>query len=339
MTHTPIEITYLGGPDIEKLNLTDAEILSAIETSLIAQGQGNTVIEPRSHLIPSGDFGGHFNILRGYIGGLDGPDGLAGVKVVGDYHDNYKRGLPSELALLNLMDAATGVPRAIIDASKITDMRTGAITAIGAKHLAPSNPKVLGHIGARGTAYWNVRLLDSLFDFEEIRVHSRRPESREAFAAKLEADLGKPIVVTDNWRDCLDQADIMVEASRLVEPQPLFKTEWVKPGALVIPYGTHSTVEDNLPDIMDKVVVDEWSQCLIGPFGCFRRHVDRGQISAETIHGELGQICAGNLVGRESDDETILLWHRGLSTSDIALGYAMLQKAGALGLGIQLPYR
>lgn len=339
MTHTPINITYLGGPDIEKLDLTDAEILSAIETSLIAQGQGNTVIEPRSHLIPSGDFGGHFNILRGYIGGLDGPDGLAGVKVVGDYHDNYKRGLPSELALLNLMDAATGVPRAIIDASKITDMRTGAITAIGAKHLAPSKPKVLGHIGARGTAYWNVRLLDSLFDFEEIRVHSRRPESREAFAAKLEADLGKPIVVTDNWRDCLDQADIMVEASRLVEPQPLFKTEWVKPGALVIPYGTHSTVEDNMPDIMDKIVVDEWSQCLIGPFGCFRRHVDRGQISAETIHGELGQICTGTLPGRESDDETILLWHRGLSTSDIALGYAMLQKAEALDLGIQLPYR
>ncbi|MEM7342768.1 MAG: ornithine cyclodeaminase family protein [Chloroflexota bacterium] len=334
-----IEITYLGGPDIEALALTDAEILTAIENSLIAQGKGETVIEPRAHLIPNAEFRGHFNVLRGYISSLGGEGGLAGVKIVGDYVDNYKIGFPSELALLNLMDARTGAPVAIIDASAITDMRTGAITAVGAKHLAPPNPKVLGHIGARGTAYWNVRLLDHLFDFEEIRVHSRRPESREDFGSRLEADLGKPVIVTDNWRDCLEGADIMVEASRLDEPYPHFKTEWVKKGALVIPYGTHSTVEDDLPDIMDKIVVDDWGQCLIGPFGCFRRHVDSGQITQETIHGELGQICGGNIPGRERADETILLWHRGLSTSDIALGYAMLQKAEAMGLGKVLPYR
>lgn len=334
-----IEITYLGGPDIKKLNFSDAEILEAIENSLVAQGNGETVIEPRAHLMPNPDFNGHFNVLRGYISSLGGEGGLAGVKIVGDYVDNYKIGFPSELAMLNLMDARTGAPRAIVDASAITDMRTGAVTAIGAKHLARKDSKVLGHIGARGTAYWNVRLLDHLFDFEEIRVHSRRPESREAFAAKLTADLGKPIIVTDNWRDCLNGADIMVEASRLNEPYPHFKTEWVKKGALVVPYGTHSAVEDNLPDIMDKVVVDDWGQCLIGPFGCFRRHVDSGQISRESIHGELGQVCNGNIAGRESDDETILLWHRGLSTSDIALGYAMLQKAEAMGLGMRLPYR
>ena len=66
-------------------------------------------------------------------------------------------------------------------------MRTGAVTAIGAKYLARKGSRVLGHIGARGTAYWNVRLLDRLFDFDEIRVHSRRPESRDAFAARLSA--------------------------------------------------------------------------------------------------------------------------------------------------------
>ncbi len=331
-----LELTYLNAADVKALNLTDAEILSAIEGSLVAQGNDQTVIGPRAHLIPDREtINGHFNVLRGYIA----PYGLAGVKVVGDYVDNYKKGLPSELATLILMDAQTGAPVAFIDASLITDIRTGAITAIGAKHLAPKNPKILGHIGARGTAYWNVRLLDHLYDFEEIRVHSRRPESREAFAAKLEADLGKPIVVTDNWEDCLKGADIMVEASRLNQPTPLFKTEWIKPGSLVIPYGTHSTVEDNLPDIASKFVVDDWGQCLVGPFGCFRRHVDSGQVTQDTIHGELGQICAGNLPGRESDDETIILWHRGLSTSDIALGYGMLEKAKKMGIGQTLTFR
>ena len=70
-------------------------------------------------------------------------------------------------------------------------MRTGAMTAVGAKYLARKNSKVLGHIGARGTSYWNVRLLDHLFDFDEIRVHSRRKDSREAFAATALAGPGQ----------------------------------------------------------------------------------------------------------------------------------------------------
>lgn len=88
------------------------------------------------------------------------------------------------------MDPTNGVPRAIVDGPHLTGMRTRAVTAVGAKHLARPGSKVLAHIGARGTAYWNVRLLDHLFHFDEIRVHSRRPESRGAFAARLIRDLG-----------------------------------------------------------------------------------------------------------------------------------------------------
>ena len=99
------------------------------------------------------------------------------------------------------------------------------------------------------------------------------------------------------------------------------------------PYGTMSTVEDDIHEHMDKIVVDDWGQCLIGPFGCLRRHVDSGKITQQSIHGELGEICAGKKPGRETDSETCLFWHRGLSTSDIALGAAMLEKADRLGIG------
>ncbi|WP_454857393.1 ornithine cyclodeaminase family protein [Rhizobium binxianense] len=330
----PIYIDYLNAFDIEALDLTDDEILAAIETSLAAQGRGETVIEPRVHLEPDARFHGHFNVLRGYVA----PIGLAGIKVVGDYVDNYKLGYPSEFGVLNLFDPRTGVPKAILDATVITDMRTGAVTALGARHLARKGSKVLGHIGARGTAYWNVRLLDHLFDFDEIRVHSRRPESRDAFAAKLEADLGKKITVTDNWRDCVEGADIVVEASRLSAPEPMLKTEWIKKGAFVVPYGTMSGVELSLTDIMDKLVVDDWGQCKAGKFGSLRAHVETGRLSEETLHAELGQVVAGLKPGRESDDETILLWHRGLSLSDIALGHALLSKARSANIGQRLRF-
>lgn len=330
-----IHIRYLNHRDIQVLSMSDREILDAVEGGLRAQGRGEAVIEPRMHLVPEKDYPGHFNVLRGYLR----PLGLAGVKVVGDFYRNYEVGLPSELALLNLFDPKTGTPVAVIDASDITDMRTGAVTAIGAKHLARKDSRVLGHIGARGTSYWNVRLLDSIFGFEEIRVHSRRPESREAFAAQLEKDLNKKIMVTVDWESCVKGADIVVEASRLAAPEPLLKTSWIKKGACVIPYGTMSAVELSLTDIMNKMVMDDWGQARSGPFGALREHVDRGRLSEKTLHAELGQIVAGLKPGRERDDETTLFWHRGLSLSDIALGAAMLDKAKRLGVGQDLLYR
>jgi ornithine cyclodeaminase len=333
MTDT-LMLDFLNGPDVAALALTDDEIIDAVEAGLSAQGRGETVLEPRMHLQPDPAFNGHFNVLRGYIAPLS----VAGVKIVGDYVDNYKRGLPSEMGLLNLFDPHTGAPVAVIDAAGLTDMRTGAVTAIGARYLARRESRILGHIGARGTAYWNVRLLDRLFHFDEIRVHSRRTESRQSFADRLGRDLGKPIIATDDWESCVRGADIVVEASRLASPAPLLKTDWIERGTLVIPYGTMSAVELTLTDIMDKIVVDDWGQCKSGQFGSLRAHVNAGKLSADTLHAELGEIVAGRKPGRETDDETILLWHRGLALSDIALGAAMLDKAHRLGIGQRLRY-
>ena len=211
--------------------------------------------------------------------------------------------------------------------------------AIGAKHLARKSSRVLGHVGARGTAYWNVRLLDRLFGFDEIRVHSRRAQSRDAFAARLARDLGKPVMATSDWESCVRGADIVVEASRLPKPEPLLKTEWIAKGALVVPYGTMSAVELSLTDIMDKVVVDDWGQCRKGlPFGALRQHVESDRLTQANLHAELGEIVAGAKPGRQSDDETILFWHRGLSITDIALGAALLAKARRQSVGQVLRY-
>ncbi len=142
----PIYVVFLNRLDIEELALTDDEILAAIETSLAAQGRGQTVIEPRVHLSPA-QANGHFNVLRGAIAA---PVDRAGIKVVGDFVDNYKLGFPPSSASCCCSIRETGAPQAILDGAGITDMRTGAMTAIGAKYLARQNSKVLGHIGARG---------------------------------------------------------------------------------------------------------------------------------------------------------------------------------------------
>jgi ornithine cyclodeaminase len=330
-----VDIRFLSARDVEELSLTTADVLEAVEASLRAQGEGEVVLEPREHLVPDPAFHGHFNLLRAYVR----PLGVAGVKVVGDYADNYRIGLPSELALLTLYDPRTGVPLAIVDATEITERRTGAVTAIGARHLARRDAKVLGHIGARGTAFSNVTMLDFEFDFEEIRVTSRRPESRGAFGAALEEALGKRVEVVESAEEAVRGADIVVEATRLIEPAPILRTEWIGAGALVVPYGTVSAVELSLTRVMDKIVVDDWQQCRQGRFGALRPHVERGLLSQANLHAEIGQIVAGARSGRDRDDERILFWHRGLATTDLAVGHLLYERAVEHGVGTVLHYR
>jgi alanine dehydrogenase len=331
-------IRFLSGPDIDSLGLAYADIVDAVQDAVAAHGRDRALVEPRVHLSPDNDGAGHFNVLRGHLPDL-GAGGVSGIKVVGDFVTNYTRGLPSELGLLTLYDPATGLPLSIMDATMITAARTGAMTAVGARYLARRDARVLGHVGARGTAFWNVVLLDAEFDLAQIRVTSRRPESREAFAAELAAVTSTPVTVTATADEAFDGADILVEASRLTRPEPLLRTALVAPGAFVVPYGTISAVEADLLDVMDKVVVDDWAESQSGRLGALRSHVDRGALSERTLHAELGQIVAGLRPGREHDSERILLWHRGLAILDIAVGQLILDRAQQAGTGTMLRYR
>jgi ornithine cyclodeaminase len=104
-----------------------------------------------------------------------------------------------------------------------------------------------------------------------------------------------------DWQSCVEGADIVVEASRLSAPTPMLKTEWIKKGALVIPYGTMSAVELDLTDIMDKIVVDDWGQCKTASSAPFAPMLSR-QAHRENASCELGQIVAGVKTGRQRDE-------------------------------------
>ena len=312
---TTLEILFLSAEDVAGLDLGAGEVLDAVERGLRAHGEGSVVMPPKDHLSLEQRYRGHFNILKGYVEELD----LAGVKVIGDYVDNHRHDLPSELALLTLYRAETGAPLAILDATELTWMRTGAVSAIGARHLARPASRTLGHIGARGTARYNLRYLDHLYDLETIRVTSRRPESRERFAEEMTEALGKPVVAVDTVQEAVEGADIVVDATRLSEEQTLVRTEWIRPGALVMPYGAVRSTDPDLPLVADKFVVDDWEQAAASEFGHYYRLIADGSLRREHVHAEIGQIVAGLAPGREREDETIVFWHRGFAVSDIAV--------------------
>ena len=325
-----VAFRYLDRAQVTALMPPHAELVRVVEAGLAAHGRRDVVLPPKAHIELDERYNGHFNVLVGWAGHVD----RAGVKVTGDYVDNWKHGLPSEVALLTLYEPRTGVPVAFLDATHITAWRTGAVTAAGARHLAPPNPKVLGHIGARGSAFPNLALLASQFSFDEVRIHSKRAESRERLAERARKELGLNARAVDSVETCVRGADIVVEATRLEQPELLVRDEWLKPNVLLVCYGWKMVVDPRTVLGAHKVVVDDWTQCTKG--GQLHPMIERGELTREKVHAEIGEIAAGLKAGRTSPSERIVFWHRGFAISDIVVGHAVLARAEAQGVGTML---
>ncbi|MGE3877102.1 MAG: ornithine cyclodeaminase family protein [Parvibaculaceae bacterium] len=325
-----VEFTFLDQAEVASLIPDFGEVMRVVEEGLRAHGRKDVVLPPKSHILLDDRYNGHFNVLTGYVGPID----TAGVKVIGDYVDNIDHDLPSEVAMLTLYDPRTGVPRCVMDATSLTWLRTGAVTGIGARHLARRNSRILAHIGARGTAFANIKAIASAHPIDEVRITSKRKETREALARQVEEELGIDAVALADIADTVLDADIVVEATRLEKPQVLVRDEMMKPGSLLITYGWVMAVDPDLPLKADKLVVDDWRQCCEG--GTFHPLIRDGKLTRDHLHAEIGEIVDGARPGRESDKERIVFWHRGFAVSDIVLGQHILEQADARRLGRRL---
>jgi len=240
-----LDLLFLTRRETAALTPSLPQVMDIVETGLKAHGAGDVVLPPKGHIHLDERYNGHFNILMGYAGPID----TAGVKVIGDYVDNYRHGLPSEIAILTLYDPSTGIPLCIMDATDLTWLRTGAVTGIGARRLAAPGAKILAHIGARGTAAANIRAIASTFDLSEIRIASKRSETRDELARLIEKELKVKALSVARIEDALADADIIVEATRLEAPQVLIEDRMIKQGALLITYGWIMAVDPSLPGV------------------------------------------------------------------------------------------
>jgi len=169
-----VAFRYLDRAQVATLMPPPADLIRIVAEGLAAHGRKDVVMPPKAHIDLDERYNGHFNVLAGWAGHI----GRAGVKVTGDYVHNWRHGLPSEVALVTIYDPRSGVPLAVMDATHLTAWRTGAVTAAGARHLAPAHPRILGHIGARGSAFPNIALLESQYAFDEVRIHILAPGLR-----------------------------------------------------------------------------------------------------------------------------------------------------------------
>jgi len=132
----------LSNNDIINLNITQEEIIEAIEKVLILHTNKKTIMSPKKSIIPKNNE--FFTSMPCYISSYN----LAGIKWISRCPDNKYKNLPKIIGSFILNDSKTGILLAFMDANWITAMRTGAIAGLTVKYCASKNSKVLSIIGA-----------------------------------------------------------------------------------------------------------------------------------------------------------------------------------------------
>jgi ornithine cyclodeaminase/alanine dehydrogenase-like protein (mu-crystallin family) len=293
-----------------------SDLIDAMQTALAAFSAGEVIQPVRTAL----EFGprAFFAVMPA----CDPAGGLVGAKLVTVVPDNVAKGLPSHQAIIALFDRATGGLLAVLDGRYITEARTAAVSAVSARLLAREDAHTLAIIGSGVQATSHLEALPLVRDLHEIRVWSPNRANAHTFAANA-----GNVRATASAEEAVRGADIVVLATSAVTP--VIRNEWVAPGTHVIAVGACRPNQREMEGALlgrAKVVVDSRAAALVES-GDILLAIGEGHITAENIHGELGEIAGGRKTARESSAEITIFKSLGLAIEDVVSGGLAYRRA------------
>lgn len=296
------------------------QINSAIEHAFADHGNDLVSMPPKMYvMLPQGDF----RTMPAYLPSL----GVAGVKVVNVHPHNPERGLPTVMALTILLDIPTGKPEAIINATQLTDMRTGAAGAIACKYLSPKKEVVIGLIGAGRQAQAQVSAIGQEIAIREIRVWSRNPLHAGRFSSGIK---GIDCQSTSLERTC--DCDVLVTTTPSKEP--VVMSSLVHEGTHINAIGADAPGKEELdPALLSRasVFVDDIDQAVHS--GEINVPFKKGLFTKENIAGTLGEVVIGRKKRRRPEEITIFD-STGLAIQDLAIAKIAMMH----GTAVVLPF-
>ncbi len=327
----PGTVVYLSRADVEAAGVTMPMIIERLETAFLEKGHGRAEMPPKPAIHPGPPGTDNFiHAMPAFIGAL----GAAGVKWVSGFPGNVARGLPYISGLLILNDPETGLPRAIMDASWITAMRTGAATAVAAKRLARPDAAVLGIVGCGVQGRTNLAALAVVLPgLKEARVFDIHPERVRAYVEE-QSPLHPRLRITaaSTPREAVAGCDVIVTAGPIRRrPEPPLEAAWFEAGALGVPLDYDSYWTPQALRAADRVYTDD-----TGQFEHARAEGVYFQ-KVPALYADLGEVAAGTKDGRRTPRERLVCMTMGIALDDMATAPLVLERALARGLGTKLP--
>jgi N-[(2S)-2-amino-2-carboxyethyl]-L-glutamate dehydrogenase len=338
-------LLYLSRADVVAAAGAGSDLFVGAATDAFALHARRRTVQPLKPYLrwPPRGFGGDPQEYRGHIADriiampayVGGERPVAGLKWIGSKHDNPERaGVERASAVIILNDPDTHEPLAVMEGALISAARTGAVTAVAARHLAVPGFRSICCVGCGPIGRRQVTTL--LEQFPSVATvwlfDLKEPAAVELAAALAASHLKVEVRIAADAESAVRAGEVVVTAT--VADEPWLPAAWLRPGAFL----SNVSIMDAARDVFlsaDKVVVDDWEQCN-REGKVIHRLTTEGLFSRERLHAELGEIVIGDRPGRERDDEVILLNPMGMGVIDVACGKAIYDRARQAKIGTWL---
>ena len=317
--------------DHVKALLPMPDLIAAMEAA-VARFSSGEVLQPVRTVLTVGPTRAFFGLMPAYI---EQPPRL-GAKLVTVFNENHSRGLPSHLATIVLLDADTGALIALMDGRYITEMRTAAVSAVSARHLASPDATTLGILGSGVQARSHLEAYAEVRALEEVHVWSPQKRNRERFVEEMTGRVSARIHAADSAEDAVRHADMVVLATTCATP--VIESAWVAPGAHVVSVGACRPDQREMAPALvarARLFVDSKAAALVESgdivMGIHDGLFDRGHVA-----GELGELVLGRIDGRTGDEQITIFKSLGMAVEDVVSADLVFRRAIETGAGTEL---
>jgi alanine dehydrogenase len=308
--------------------LSMPDLIGAMERALSAYSSG-AAVQPVRTTIQVDDAPSFFAVMPA---SLPSPAAV-GAKLVTVYPGNHDKRLPSHLATIVLLDAATGGLVALMDGRYITEARTAAVSAVSVKRLAAPGASTLAIVGSGVQARSHLEAIRCVRTLKEVRVWSPTAAHAEAFAAESRAATGLPIHVASTVSAAVRGADII--ALTTSSRTPVVTDADVALGAHICAVGACRPDQREMPTALvarARVFVDARAGAL-AEAGDLLLPMKEGAFGEGHIAGELGELVLGRAQGRQSAEQVTLFKSLGMAVEDVVTAALVVERAQSAGLG------
>jgi ornithine cyclodeaminase len=302
--------------------LTYDVCIPIVREAMIAFSKGETLQLLRS-IIPLAE-GRAFGVMPGALG----PTAPFGAKLISVYPENFAKGVQSHQGLVLLFDPATGAPCCVVHAGEITAIRTAAASAVATDALARPESRRMAILGYGEQARTHARAIIKVRPLAQIRVWGRSAERAETFAREMSAELSIPVLAAADVATAVADADIICTVSAAREP--ILLNAWVRPGTHINLVGSSFAgpveVDDDLV-VRARFIADS-REGVLAQGAEFLKAKAAGRVGDDHVVGEIGQVLAGDLPGRQSAEQITVYKSLGHIVQDLASAWALYTGEG-----------
>lgn len=325
---SPLETLVLTRGEVAHL-LPLSRCIDVVEEAFRLHALGRS-LPPGVLAVPARD--GSFHVKAA---GLELSRTYFAVKTNGNFFRNRERyGMENIQGVILLCDGANGYPLAVLDSIEITILRTGAATAVAAKHLARLDAAVAAICGCGNQGRVQLRALAQVRPLERAFCWDLDLERARLFAAEMSAELGIAVEPVSVPRAAAARSDLCVTCTP--SRTPFLCPDDISPGTFLAAVGADSPEKQELePALLMRahVVPDVLEQC--AAIGELHHALEAGVMRRGDIHAELADVVSGKAPGRSSAEEIFVFDSTGTAIEDVAAAAAVYERAVADGAGLR----